>query len=119
MPDNGDELVFRMHREAIQRFRDEPLPEVKRPTIPYTQLPEAKPDDVFFLEWNLYRREVGRWLTDGHEGKFVLIKGESVIGLYDTWAEARKEGRKRYGMDPFLVQPIQPEETVYRIRGYS
>ena len=35
-------------------------------------------------------------------GKFVLIKGETVIGVYDTYADALKIGYERFG----LVQSI-------------
>jgi len=117
MPETGAELVYRMHREAAERSR-QPLADVQRPTIPHTQLPEAKPDDVLFLEWTTYRREVGRWLADGHEGQWVLIKGDRVLGLYDTRTEARAEGLKQYLMESFLVHQIQREEPVYRLRGY-
>ena len=119
MPETGDELVYRMHREAVERCPSFPLTEVKRRTIHYTQLPEAKPGDVLFLEWNAYRREVGRWLAEGHEGKWVLIKGETVLGLYDTNDAALSEGHKRYFRESFLVHQIQADEPVYRLRGYN
>ena len=118
MPETGEELVNRMHREVAERLRDQALPEVKQPTIPYTQLREAKPDDVLCLEWNTYRREVGRWLAEGHEGKWVLIKGKTVVGLYDTWDAAWAEGCKRYLLNPMLVHQIRSREPVYRLRGY-
>jgi hypothetical protein len=119
MPETGDDLVYRMHREAAEHCRNQPLPDVKRPTIPYMQLPEAKPDDVLFLEWTTYRREVGRWLAEGHEGQWVLIKGETVLGLCATRTAARAEGLKRYLMESFLVHQIQRDEPIYRLRGCS
>src|SRR5262249_1779766 len=106
-----------MHREAVERFRNRPLPEVKRPTIPYTQLAEAQPGDRLYLEWNTYRREVGRWLAEGQEGRWVLIKGETVVGVFDTWDEAWTEGCQRYLLTPMLVHQIRTEEPVYRQRG--
>jgi hypothetical protein len=118
MSKTGDELVYRMHREAAERLHDQPLPPVKRQTIPYTQLAEAKPGDYFFLEWNTYRREVGQLLAEGHEGKWVLIKDQTVVGLYDPMDAARAEGRKRFSRDRFLVEQVQAERPVYRIRGY-
>ena len=66
MPETVDDLIVRMHREAIERLQAPPT--VKRPTIHYTQLAEARPGDDFYLEWNTYRREVGRLLAEGHEG---------------------------------------------------
>ena len=78
----------------------------------------AKPGDDFFLEWNTYRREVGRLLAEGHEGKWVLIKGETVVGLYNTADEAMAEGGKRFSLDLYMVEHVQAERPIYRIRGY-
>jgi hypothetical protein len=116
MPESVDELIIRMHREVAER--SPPLPPVKRPTIHYTQLPEAKPGDDFFLEWNTYRREVGRLLAEGHEGKWVLIKGETVVGVYNSFDEAVAEGGRRFSLDLYMVDQIQTERPIYRIRGY-
>jgi hypothetical protein len=47
----------------------------KRPRgVHYTELAKAKQGDTFFHEWNGYRREVGRLLAEGQEGRHVLIK---------------------------------------------
>jgi hypothetical protein len=115
MAETVDELIRRMHREAVERLP--PPPEVKRPTVHYTQLSEAKPGDPLYLEWNTYRREVALWLAEGQKGKWVLIKGETVVGLYDTFDAAWAEGCKRYLLTPMLVHQIQSEEPIYRVRG--
>jgi hypothetical protein len=70
-------------------------------------------------EWNTYRREVGRLLSEGHEGEFALIKGEEVVGLFPTFAEGIREGRARYQFQPFLVQQIREREPLLVIRGHS
>ena len=69
-------------------------------------------------EWDTYRREGGRLLAEGLEGKFVLIKGEEVISLYDTWDAARDDGLKRYLEQPFLVHQVRTWEPLLRMRGY-
>src|SRR5437868_3856214 len=70
-------LIEKIHRQAVEPYRQSPpLPPVEPPTIPCTELPEAKPDSPLYHEWNYYRREVGRLLAEGQEGRFVLIKGE-------------------------------------------
>src|SRR5207247_2194922 len=51
-------------------------------TIPYTELPPAQPGNPLATEWELFRREVGRLLAEGHEGKTVLIKDDNIIGIY-------------------------------------
>src|SRR5262245_2142437 len=72
-------VVEHVHREAIKQGRLHPLPPTERPTVPYTELPAPRADSQLFQEWNCYRREVGRLLAEGQEGRFVLIKGEQIV----------------------------------------
>jgi hypothetical protein len=46
------------------------------------------------------------------EGKFVLIHGDQVVGIFDTYADAIKEGYEKFGLEPFLVKQIQAIERV-------
>jgi hypothetical protein len=87
--------------------------------VHYTALPEAKPGEALYLEWNTYRRIVGRLLAEGNEGRFVLIKGEEVLGLYDTREAARAAGLARFLLEPFLVKPLCVEEPPLRVRGVN
>jgi hypothetical protein len=48
----------------------------------------------------------------GSAGKFVLIKGDSVEGIYDTYADALKIGYERFKLEPFMVKQIAPAEQV-------
>lgn len=63
-------LIERLEREYLATH-----PEVRAvaprdwPTIHYSELPEDTSDRSTAKEWNFYRREVGRLLADGHEGK--------------------------------------------------
>lgn len=45
------------------------------------------------------------------EGKFVLIKGDQVLGTYDAKADAIAEGYNRFGNQPFLVKQVVEIET--------
>jgi hypothetical protein len=83
-------------------------------TIPYTDLPPAEPGSPLVTEWEAYRREVGRLLSEGHEGRFVLIKGEAIVGLYPTWDAASAEGYRRYLPEGFLVHQVQSREPLLR-----
>lgn len=49
-----------------------------------------------------------------HKGKFVLIKGEDLVGIFDSEGSALEEGYKRFGQsEPFLVHKIEYiEKTV-------
>ena len=46
------------------------------------------------------------------EGKFVLIAGEEVGGLFETYQDALKAGYEKYGIRPFLVKQISAVETL-------
>jgi hypothetical protein len=90
------------------------MDERKPMALHYTELLAAEPGSPLAVEWELYRREVGRLIAEGHEGKHVLIKGEEIIGLYDTHREAADEGYDRYLFSGFLVHQIQTWEPIIR-----
>jgi hypothetical protein len=54
-----------------------------------------------------------------HEGKFVLIHGEDVVDVYDTYEDAIKEGYTRFGLTPFLVKRIEATEQVHFISRFT
>jgi len=47
-----------------------------------------------------------------NEGKFVLIQGSDVAGVFDTYADAIKEGYEKFGLKPFLVKQIHAVERI-------
>jgi hypothetical protein len=54
-----------------------------------------------------------------HEGKFVLIHGDQVAGIWDTYEDALRVGYDKYGLLPFLVKRIETIDTVnYSIRHH-
>jgi hypothetical protein len=96
------------------------MSERPRRTVHYTELVEAGPESQLAAEWNCYRREVGRLIAEGNEGRFVLIKGEQIIGIWDTEREAHIEGARRFLMQSFFVHQILTWEPVYVQRiGYN
>jgi hypothetical protein len=46
------------------------------------------------------------------EGKFVLIHGADVAGIWDTYEDALKIGYEKYGLKPFLVRRIEAVDTI-------
>jgi len=84
-------------------------------TIPYAELPPPEPDSPLSREWNFYRGEVGRLLKDGHEGQFVLIKGEQIIGIWGTREEAKTVALQKYLMQPCLIQQVRSREPIVRM----
>jgi len=55
-------------------------------------------------EQETFERELSRLLASA--GKFVLIHGDDVTGIYDTYPDALKVGYERYGLTPFFVKQI-------------
>lgn len=58
-------------------------------------------------------------LLKNHEGKFVLIRGEDLVGTYDSAENAYAEGVRRFGREPFLVKRVTAQEEVYRNQALS
>jgi hypothetical protein len=53
-------------------------------------------------------------LSDG-EGKFALVHGSRIVGIFDTYADALAEGYKLFKLEPFLVKQIQAIEQAHFI----
>jgi hypothetical protein len=49
----------------------------------------------------------------GDEGKFVVIRGDEVLGVWPTYEKALGAGYDEYGLEPFLVKKIQRVEPVH------
>lgn len=90
-----------------------PFPKTAQ-TIPWTELPPADPNSPLAAEWETYRREIGRLLEEGLEGKCALIKGDEIIGIYETWDEARSAGLEKYLFEAHMIHPILSREPVIR-----
>ena len=50
-------------------------------------------------------------LVDRASGKFALIRGDRLAGIYDTEADGIREGYRLFGNVPFLVQVIRPVDV--------
>ena len=47
-----------------------------------------------------------------HEGKFVLIHDDEVVGIFVAYEDAIRAGYEKYGLSPFLVKQIHAVERV-------
>ncbi len=105
--------------KVFERVEGELLDQQKQsPAIHYTELPESAPGPIM-AEWNLYRREVGRLLAEGHEGRWVLIKGEDIIGIWDTEEAADRVRLQNFQMRPVLLKQICTREKILRGGEYD
>jgi hypothetical protein len=76
----------------------------------------AQPDDTADVsvaavaqEIATYRSRLPELLRD-HEGQFVLIKGTDIVGFFPDFSAALREGYRRFGVVPLLVQQIVASE---------
>lgn len=53
-----------------------------------------------------YEREQDRLVAE-HLGKIALVRGDQVVGVFDTANEAIAEGFRRFGNAPIIVQEIR------------
>jgi hypothetical protein len=59
------------------------------------------------LETELTTYETNRdELIGKADGKYVLIKGEKIAGIFDTESDATRFGYNEFGNVPFLVKQI-------------
>src|SRR5262249_49639014 len=115
MKDSERAFLEWFRERELQQMQQEPPPPAPQPrTISYTELPADTSQRPCATEWNFYRREVGRLLAEGHEGKWLLIKGEQIIGIWDSQDEAEAMALERYLMQHVLVRQILSQEPVLR-----
>jgi hypothetical protein len=53
-------------------------------------------------------------LAEGEEGRFLLIKGEKIVGIWDTQEEAEAVAFNRYPLEPCLIHQVRRRERVLR-----
>ena len=59
-------------------------------------------------ELQYFEKNRKQWVSL-YQGKFVLIKGEELLGIFDKPEDALAEGARRFGLASFLV--LRVEET--------
>jgi hypothetical protein len=90
------------------------LPPTPQPTISIDELPVAVPGSRGAREWETYRREVRRLLAEGHEGRFVLIKDDNVVGIWDTQQQALDQAHQQFLMQDVLIHQILSREPLFQ-----
>jgi len=113
------EWIRRLQEWEREQVKDmPPFPPREPATIHYTELAEPLPGSPIATEWDCYRREVGRLLAEGNEGKWILIKGDQIVGIWNTQEEADSVRIERFLMQPVLMKQILSREPVLRGGGY-
>lgn len=52
-------------------------------------------------------------LASKYNGKFIVIVGDSVVGVYDTNEDAYVNSLKRYKLGEFLIQECSADASSY------
>lgn len=65
-------------------------------------------------ELEVYQRERESLLA--HEGEYVLISGDEVLGTFGAYEDALRAGYQQCGDKPFLVKKI---EGVERLQSFT
>jgi hypothetical protein len=61
-----------------------------------------------------YQALPGLLRDPANRGKFALVHGDAVDSLWPTQEQGLDEGYRRFGLEPFLVQPVtEYEPPVY------
>jgi hypothetical protein len=100
--------------EAVQPVPIAKTGREEHASIDYAELPEDKAGDLVARDWNYYCRQAGRLLADGHEGKWVLIKDERIVGIWDTRDAAENVAAERYLMQSVLIHQVLRREPILR-----
>lgn len=63
-------------------------------------------------EFNWYKSNQAE-LVERHNGKVLAIKGEKVIGVFESTIDAYREMVKTHEPGTFLLQRVSPGESAY------
>lgn len=63
-------------------------------------------------EFQFYLNNQDR-LVKEYNGKYIVVKGEEVLGAYNSEAEAFFETSKQHEAGTFLIQLCQPGDEAY------
>ena len=70
------------------------------------------------IEKKVYYRNRERFIRDGKEGKYVLIKGKTIHDFFDSRDKAESYAINTLHLSPpFLIHKIVPDEPKHSLGG--
>jgi hypothetical protein len=75
-------------------------------------------DDPLIKAFDYYLAHQGE-LVEKYDGKFIAIKDDEVVGVYEDEAAALRETSKSFPLGTFLLQRVSPGDTAYSQTFYS
>jgi hypothetical protein len=86
--------------------------------LPQRKVGKGVLDMALEQELAAYQRKLPELLAS--EGKFVLLRGEELAGIWDTYEDALQAGYSQFGLEPFMVKRIQGvEQALYFSRDLT
>ena len=73
---------------------------------------KLKKNTMLEIEFEYYLANQNE-LVEKYNGKFIVIKGKSVIGVYNSHSEAYNETQKTEVLGTFLIQHCLPGTDAY------
>jgi hypothetical protein len=61
------------------------------------------------VERQFYATHMEEW-SRTNSGRFAVVKGEELAGMFATMDEALSAGATRFGLSPFLVRRVGDQE---------
>ncbi len=61
-------------------------------------------------ELETFERLRGELMKDA--GKFALVHGDELAGVFESYADAIRTGYEKFGLSPFLVKQILQQERI-------
>ena len=79
----------------------------------YYVFPYLTKEDTFLAELAFFEANKEDLINEYGEGKFVLIKNEEVVDIFEDLATGAKAGYKLFGYVPLFIQEIRKEPRIY------
>lgn len=54
-------------------------------------------------------------LVKSYRGKVLVIRGQEIVGVYDTPLAAYIEAQKEHPLGSFMIQPCEPGPEAYTV----
>lgn len=69
-------------------------------------------------ELTFFNKNKGEYLKH-YKNKFLLIKGENLVGSFDAEEQAYETGIQKYGNEPFLIKQVLEQEPTLTVSSLS
>jgi hypothetical protein len=89
--------------------------EFEFPTVPYTDVPPLPPDTPFATEWGVLREAMPRLLAEGHDGHAAIVRGKSIVGVYENRTDALLDAMRRFPDGQYIVPYIESRIRVIKL----